>query len=387
MRRSLGRPLSHSTDERVTRESTLSGGWKERAVRTNRLVDSRTMRFVPSAMGVDPATARFGSIRAGYESYYLRVTAPEGGRGFWVRYTVRIAPGQEPIGSLWFTWFDGAGPVATKLTSPAIEGDGPCKRPWLTIAGAVIGAGHAAGAIGPALRRRSAQWDLDFSGDALLAHLDRGWMYAAPLPRTKPVSLHPMARFTGTVTVDGTEHGVDRWPGMVGHNWGSQHAQRWIWLHGMAFDSLGDDSWIDVVLGRIKLGPVLLPWVASGAISIEGQRLALGGLGRTRAVDVRERPTGARLTLPGPRGTSVRVNVGAERARFVGWTYCDPDGHSHEVANCSIADIAVTLRRPKQADLTLRASGTAAYELGMQEQNHGIPIQPFPDGPALPVRP
>ena len=351
-------------------------------MRTNQLMDSRAVRFVPSAMGADAATARFGAIRAGYESYYVRVAAPEGGQGFWVRYTVRIAPGEEPRGSLWFTWFDAAGPVATKLTSTAVEGDGPSTRRWIKIAGAAIGAGRATGMIGQALDRPAVRWDLHFTGESVLAHLSSAWMYAAPVPRTKPVSLHPMARFTGTVTIDGKDQAVDRWPGMVGHNWGSQHAERWIWLHGMAFDGREDDSWIDVVLGRIQLGPLLLPWVASGAISVDGQRLALGGLGRIRAVDVRERPTGARLLLPGPRGSSVQVNVGAERNRFVGWTYSDPDGHSHDVVNCSIADIEVTLQRPEQSELTLRASGTAAYELGMREQNHGIPIQPFADGPA-----
>jgi hypothetical protein len=190
-----------------------------------------------------------------------------------------------------------------------------------------------------------------------------------------------MALLTGTVTVDGKDHAVDRWPGMVGHNWGSQHAERWIWVHGMNFDHFGNDSWVDVVLGRIKLGPTLLPWVASGAISVEGQRLALGGLRRMRGVDVTERPTGARLMLPGPGDSSVRVDVGADHDRFVGWTYSDPDGHTHDVANCSIADIEVTLMRPKRSDLTLRASGTAAYEIGMREQNHGIAIQPFADGP------
>ena len=88
------------------------------------------------------------------------------------------------------------------------------------------------------------------------------------------------------------------------------------------------------------------------------------------------------MRLDRPQGSSVHVHVGAERDRFVGWTCSDPDGHSHDVANCSIADIEVTLKRPKQSELTLRASGTAAYELGMREQNHGISIQPFPDGPA-----
>jgi hypothetical protein len=75
------------------------------------------------------------------------------------------------------------------------------------------------------------------------------------------------------------------------------------------------------------------------------------------------------------------VDVGAERERFVGWSYADPNGNTHDVANCSIADIEVAVSRPGRPDLLLRSAGTAAYELGMREVDHGIAIQPFVDIP------
>ncbi|MDV3220404.1 hypothetical protein, partial [Intrasporangium sp.] len=46
---------------------------------------------------------------------------------------------------------------------------------------------------------------------------------------------------------------------------------------------------------------------------------------------------------------------------------------------CSIADLEVTVRRDGRPDVALRATGTAAYELGMREVDHGIAIQPFAD--------
>ena len=143
----------------------------------------------------------------------------------------------------------------------------------------------------------------------------------------------------------------------------------------------GDDTWIDVVLGRVKVGPVRAPWVAGGAISIDGVRTPLGGIGRILGTKVAEQPTGARLSLGGPDGLSVEVDVGAGRERFVGWSYADPNGNTHDVANCSIADIEVRVSRPKRPELILHASGTAAYELGMREVDHGIAIQPFIDIP------
>ena len=34
---------------------------------------------------------------------------------------------------------------------------------------------------------------------------------------------------------------------MVGHNWGAEHAERWIWLHGLTED--GD--WLDAAIGKV----------------------------------------------------------------------------------------------------------------------------------------
>ena len=43
---------------------------------------------------------------------------------------------------------------------------------------------------------------------------------------------------------------MDGWRGMAGHNWGAQHAERWIWLHGLT----ADGDWLDAAIGRVKLG-------------------------------------------------------------------------------------------------------------------------------------
>jgi hypothetical protein len=222
-------------------------------------------------------------------------------------------------------------------------------------------------------------WDLRFGGEPLLAHLPRPWMYRAPLPRTKPVSVHPVARFGGTVTVDGRRIDLDGWPGMVGHNWGTQHAERWIWLHGMAFTGTGDDTWLDVVLGRLRIAGRTTPWVASGDLALAGERHALGGPGRARATHVDEHPDRVAFTLPG-RGVTVAGTAHAPRERFVGWVYADPDGSAHHTVNCSIADLELTVTRDGRPPQTLAAPGLAAYELGMREHDHGMAIQPFADG-------
>ena len=41
---------------------------------------------------------------------------------------------------------------------------------------------------------------------------------------------------------------------MIGHNWGSEHAERWVWLEGTGFEG-SPDTYFDAGAARIKLGP------------------------------------------------------------------------------------------------------------------------------------
>jgi hypothetical protein len=123
---------------------------------------------------------------------------------------------------------------------------------------------------------------------------------------------------------------------MVGHNWGSQHAERWIWLHAMSFDAANETTWLDVVLARIMFVGRTTPWIASGGICLDGERVALGGASRARRTKITETPHGLDFILPG-REMSVSGTVHAPQDRFVGWVYADPDGSEHDVVNCSKA--------------------------------------------------
>jgi hypothetical protein len=203
-------------------------------------------------------------------------------------------------------------------------------------------------------------------------------MYRAPIPRTKLLSPYPDARFSGRASIDGRDVQLDGWRGMVGHNWGAQHAERWIWMHGTGFAET-DDAWLDVALGRIRLGPLTTPWIANGVLHLDGVRHRLGGPEKARRTDVDERPERCVFALPG-RGITVQGEVGAAREAFVGWRYADPDGSEHHTVNCSASDMQLTVSRPGEGARALTLKGGAAYELGMREHDHGMTIQPFPDG-------
>jgi hypothetical protein len=321
-------------------------------------------------------SARFPSAPAKtgmYESFYLRAVSPEEPVGAWIRYTVHKRPDRPPSGSLWCTVFDATAgrPFMHKHTTVDLSepADG-----WIGIgAESRLGPGIAEGVCGPA------RWALRFdSSQPELRHLKQSWLYKAPLPRTKLTSPSPAASFDGTIELPGRTLQLSGWHGMVGHNWGSEHAERWIWLHGIDFGE-NRSAWIDVALGRVLVAKRLTPWLASGAISIDGKTMRLGGLG-ARGLKVAESPARCTLFLPGENGLTVEAHVDTPRDAAAGWRYADPNGGEHDVANCSVASLALNVRPREKAACTLHTPYGAAYELGMRERDHGVPIAPFPDG-------
>ncbi|HEX5762330.1 MAG TPA: hypothetical protein VFY04_04330 [Solirubrobacterales bacterium] len=336
--------------------------------------------------------ARFPKVaaKAGhYESFYVKACRPGGGQGIWIRHTVHKRPGGEPQGSIWFTWFDreAEGPLATKVTVPAAELSAPAGS-WIRVAGAEIGPGFArsSGATFGAHDYKSRtgspgplSWDLRFEGDAEpCRYLPAEWLYEAPLPRTKFVAPYPNARFSGTLEVGGETVALEGWPGMIGHNWGSEHAERWVWLEGTGFEG-SPDTYFDAGAARVRVGRWTTPWLPSGMLVLDGERHRLGGLGAIRAASIDESAGACSFVLPG-KDLVVRGRVSAPRKDFVGWVYSDPNGPEHNTINCSVADLELTVERPAQPARKLSLSGGAAYELGMAEADHGIPIQPYPDG-------
>jgi hypothetical protein len=324
-----------------------------------------------------------------YESFYLRAVSPQEPVGVWIRYTVHKPPGAPARGSLWCTVFDArlGRPFQHKLTSEEL---GVPAGGWISIGGAQMTPDGAEGTCG------GASWALRWaSSEPELRHLPSACMYRAPLPRTKLTSPAPAARFNGTIEIPShpspsasasasasppTPRTIELrdWHGMVGHNWGAEHAERWIWLHGIDFEE-DPEAWLDVAIGRIRLGRWTTPWVANGALSLEGRRLTLGGLG-AKGLLVAETPQRCRLMLPGEDGLTIDAHIDTPANSHAGWSYADPDGAKHDVSNCSIASLAMTVRQPGAPARTLHTAHGAAYELGMREHDHGVPLASFPDG-------
>jgi hypothetical protein len=311
-----------------------------------------------------------GPRDARYESVYAVLTHPSQPLALWVRTTVRKVPEAPATGAVWVTWFGRHGVRAGKLADLPVGPGGYGIR----VGDVTQGPGGSSGSID--LPGLAARWELTFTPRAApLEHLSPAVLYSAPFPRTKSTSPVPDLAVGGDLVVDGVRVDLDGWTGMLGQNWGSEHAAHWVWLRacGLGRD---EDGWLDAVLGRVRVGPLLTPWTGFGALSVGSERLRLGGLfSRRSAVDVRA--DGADVTLAG-RGVRVQVRATVDLTRAVGWEYADPVGSRHEVVNSSVAEMTLSIARGRGA-VELAPVRRGVLELGGDHRALDVPIQPFPD--------
>lgn len=317
----------------------------------------------------DLATARApgAAPRASlYESHYLTAVDPAGGRAIWLRHTSLKPSGRPARGTVWLTSFDrtAGAPVALRVTAaePVADPGGAWSRSSL----GTIGPGRASG------KMAEASWELRWSAvGAEVRYLPARWLYDRRFPRSGGVALIPHTAVSGAITlppVGDPPSGVDAnaavklegWDGMVGHNWGSEHLEHWVWAHAGGF---GEDraDWVDLVLARIRLGPLLTPWLASGAACLDGRRHVAARRGRAELSREGER---TRLTVPVAGREPLRLELTAPAAATVHWDYASLAGRGRQVEHSSVADAVLSLGQ-RRWTLDARAS-----------LEHGSPLQP-----------
>ncbi|HTR73322.1 MAG TPA: hypothetical protein VMG80_06975 [Solirubrobacteraceae bacterium] len=299
----------------------------------------------------------------GYESHYLTAVAPGGGRAVWIRYTNDKPAGQPARGRLWCTVFDRAAeaPLARRTTGPgeiavagvgeiaettpkeiagsaAGEAAGAGRGSWAQIDGATIGPGMASGQL------KDIGWELEWHGETpVLGYLPKSWLYDRSWPRSNGAALAPTATFAGQLEVAGERIDLNGWRGMVGHNWGADHADRWIWAHVTSLGERDEKGWLDMVLARARVGRWLTPWLPAGAIEVDGVRKRIGLGGETRGLRVAVERERVVVELPNLAGGGLRLEATTPARSTVNWDYVTPDGSSRDVRNCSIASGTIEL--------------------------------------------
>jgi len=290
-----------------------------------------------------------GAPRSNYASWFVSAHDPEIRRAFWIRRTTqRVAAGPDTV-TAWCTVFDARAATTTQTWTGH-------EVPVTMRAGRESFAGAARSPQG-----RTA-WDLVVSAqEQPIRPLRPAVLYCLPLPRTKVEITVPFGHVAGQVDTGNAVWQVDRWPATVGHNWGSEHAEHWVWLHA---DHLGPVLWLDVVLARVRVGRALTPWLATGSMRLESGIVALGGLGRrvtVAAVSARH----VEVSLPWRQG---RLNLEADGAGAATTvvTYRNPPGGDRTVAHSATAGVRLTLERAHRVVAVAR--GLCSLEVGAPQR-------------------
>ena len=201
-----------------------------------------------------------------YESHYLTAADPAGGRALWLRFTALKRPGEPAHPTTWLTCLRRVGRGAPGAAGDRARAAG---RSRSAVGAIEPGGDRAVGHPGRAERRgcrapdarrprarlaRRAGTCAGSRAPARWPTCPRGGSMTVAVPRSNGAALVPAASATGTLVLDGDEVTIDGWEAMVGHNWGSEHAHQWCWMHA---GGLGEDGrgWLDLALVRIRIGP------------------------------------------------------------------------------------------------------------------------------------
>jgi hypothetical protein len=307
-----------------------------------------------------------GMAAGHYESWFQRANDPSGRRAFWIRYTI-FAPRDRPadaVGELWAIAFDrgidrGSAPriVAVKQVHPVAACRFARDRLDVAIGDARLDDGALRGAA--AAGGHTLGWDLRYTGGQPPLLLLPERLYAAALPRAKALVGRPLARFTGTLTVDGDALAIDDWAGSQNHNWGSRHTDRYAWGQVAGFDE-APDAFLECSTARLQIGPLRLPPMSPVVLRLGGETLAWSGLYRALRARGRYTPYDWQLETSGPAG-DLALRIAADPADFVALRYGNPPGGSKICLNSKIARCELTLRR--RGERTVLHSSRAAFEI------------------------
>jgi tocopherol cyclase-like protein len=272
--------------------------------------------------------------RPGYEVWFLTLTDPRSGRGYWIRSTYRRSSSGPTATGSWFAQFDPVDAASTFgiHTSASIWTVGQ-EQFAVETAGGSMSSGHAEGAASGG--GHQAQWSFDWStGDPTYLLLPSA-LYRGPILPTKPLSPNIDTAVSGTVTVDGETLTIEEAHGQQGHVYGSGHGERWAWAH--CADFIDEEAVLHALTAQGRRGPVQTPFVTMIGVRWEGRWIRLGKVSRQRDfgvigrwnVDVGNR----RYRLTGRIEAPPRILL---RAR-----YEDPDGtprfcHNSEIASCRL---------------------------------------------------
>jgi hypothetical protein len=326
---------------------------------------------------------RAGLAGGHVESLFLKGNSPDGQRALWLKYTL-LAPAQShapALAELWAIAFDRAhpgGPRANKRSYPIAQAEIRTAPFALRLPDAELRHGAAKGALGfDAQGGPRLAWDVRFAcPEQAFRPFPSPRMYTGAFPRTKTLTPVPDTQLEGTFEVDGARWDVSGYRAAQGHNWGKGHAHAYAWAHANALrpapgSARFERAWFEAISGRVRVGPLLTPWLTCAAIEVDGERFRFDGLRAllSRSVQSDLRSFSFRLRQ---HNATLTAKLRADEAQLAGLRYADPDGRTLSCLNSKLAQAELTLELPGRTFLL--QSDQAALELGTRDPHHGVPM-------------
>jgi hypothetical protein len=322
--------------------------------------------------------ARFkpGNAAGHYESFFLRANHPTRPLAFWIRYTVfspKGSPGKA-IGELWAVVSNqetGVN-VAVKKELP-IEGCqfdpdeldvriGEAKLDSRGLRGDAASGGH------------EIRWKLRYYGQEAPVLLLPEKLYTTRLPKAKSLVGLPMARFHGTIQLDGETIEVEDWIGSQNHNWGAKHTDRYAYGQVCGFDN-APESFLELATARVKIGPFWTPALTPIVLRHGGREFALNGL--RQSLEARASYEYFQWRFAAEDDNVALVGeIQASREHFVGLRYYNPPGGTKTCLNSKLAScrLSVTDKR-SDSQVELSTQHRAAFEILTDDDRHEVRIQ------------
>jgi hypothetical protein len=330
-----------------------------------------------------PNRVRFdGRSRRFYEVWYFIFNEPSSGDGYWIRYTLLnpLDAAPEAGGALWFAHTSrsdrsrhvavvrphAAGDVVARPGSPTIRiGTGTFEEGRLR--GAIRSAGHE---IDWELAYEPSPKPHEYFGPPIRTFAERRNSVTIP---------NPKIALSGTVHIDGHEHGIRSAIGHQAHHWGIEQAERWDWAHCCDFEE-DPSAVVELLSAPTPLGSTAtfvnlhsdsLTVRFDGLGALLGNRVA-SGLGFWRFEAARK---DLRIV--------VDLRVAPEdvhRFEYVSTTYRRSECWNTQVADCLVRLYTRTGRGAESLTATLRSRGRAAAEIHDSDLDR-IPYRAWLGGP------
>ena len=319
-----------------------------------------------------------GQTTGHYESFFVRANHPTRSLAFWIRYTL-FSPKQHPenaLGELWAIVFNGetGQHVAVKKEVPFGQCTFKTAEFFVTVADARLAPGRVQGAA--TAGGHTIAWDLSFGGESQPLFLLPLNLYEASLPKAKSLVALPLARFNGSLAVDGEEIEVSNWVGSQNHNWGAKHTDLYAWGQVADFDN-DPDGFLEVATARLKIGPVWAPFMTPIVLRHRGEEIALNALMQT----IRAQASFDYFTwhfCSRTDAVSLEGTISAPREAFVGLRYYNPPGGIKQCLNTKIAACELTVTRSGRNGTrtvdTLTTQQRTAFEILTDDHSHGIEL-------------